>query len=224
MNPALAQLAESSREPSPASVTTRLINFAPSGTGKSNRHAGESNRMTGLAAASRPSMNTSKTTLGTIARFEPLLMPTRFSPLRLSGYYLCGIAPPLPHRHALSRTMGIPVDIIRLALIEDDRQVREGLAQLIGASPGHRCVAACASAEEALAQLPALKPEIVLMDIGLPGMSGIDCIRELKRLLLRLLAADNTRVGFSHSLRRRKNRAVLLLGTGRSRVVLVPLR
>jgi DNA-binding NarL/FixJ family response regulator len=79
--------------------------------------------------------------------------------------------------------MGIPADIIRLALVEDDRQVREGLAQLIGASPGHRCVAACASAEEALAQLPALKPAIVLMDIGLPGMSGIDCIRALKRLL-----------------------------------------
>ncbi|MCL4180032.1 MAG: response regulator transcription factor [Verrucomicrobia bacterium] len=79
--------------------------------------------------------------------------------------------------------MGIPADTIRLAIVEDDREVREGLARLIGASPGHRCVAACASAEEALAQLPALKPAIVLMDIGLPGMSGIDCIRALKRLL-----------------------------------------
>jgi DNA-binding NarL/FixJ family response regulator len=48
--------------------------------------------------------------------------------------------------------MGIPADIIRLALVEDDRQVREGLAQLIAASPGYQCVAACPTAEDALAQ------------------------------------------------------------------------
>src|SRR5262245_26231109 len=51
-NPALAQSAKSSREPSPASMATRLMNRAPSGIGTSNLHAGESTRITGLAAAS----------------------------------------------------------------------------------------------------------------------------------------------------------------------------
>lgn len=70
---------------------------------------------------------------------------------------------------------------VRVALVEDDAAVREGLALLVGGAPGFACVAACATAEEALARLPALAPDIVLMDIGLPGLSGIDCIRLLKR-------------------------------------------
>lgn len=77
-NPASAQSAKSSREPSPASVTARLIIRDPSGIGTSNRQAGDWTRMTGLDAASLPSMNTLKTTLGYLARFEPLLMPMRF--------------------------------------------------------------------------------------------------------------------------------------------------
>ena len=55
MKPALAQSAKSSREPSPASIATRLMILAPSGPGTSNRHASDSTRMTGLAAASLPS-------------------------------------------------------------------------------------------------------------------------------------------------------------------------
>jgi DNA-binding NarL/FixJ family response regulator len=69
---------------------------------------------------------------------------------------------------------------VRVALVEDDAQVRHGLRALIESSPACTCVAALGSAEEALAQLPSLNPEVVLMDIQLPGMSGIDCIRELK--------------------------------------------
>jgi len=69
---------------------------------------------------------------------------------------------------------------IRVALVEDDPQVREGLQSLLNSSPGFCCVAACASAEEALQRLPALIPDVVLMDIHLPGMSGIECIRRLK--------------------------------------------
>jgi DNA-binding NarL/FixJ family response regulator len=79
--------------------------------------------------------------------------------------------------------MANPAAAIRLALVEDDHQVREGLVQLMTPSPSYLCVAACPTAEDALARLPVLKPDVVLMDIGLPGMSGIDCIRELKRLL-----------------------------------------
>jgi len=70
---------------------------------------------------------------------------------------------------------------IRVALVEDDPQVREGLMSLINSAPGFHCAAACASAEEALKRLPPLSPEVVLMDIHLPGMSGIECIRRLKQ-------------------------------------------
>jgi DNA-binding NarL/FixJ family response regulator len=70
---------------------------------------------------------------------------------------------------------------IRVALVEDDPQVREGLVSLISSAPGFHCAAACASAEEALKRLPPLSPEVVLMDIHLPGMSGIECIRRLKQ-------------------------------------------
>ena len=70
--------------------------------------------------------------------------------------------------------------VIRVALVEDDRQVREGLRLLIDTSKTCRCVAAFGSAEEALARLPSLPTNVVLMDIDLPGLSGIECIRQLK--------------------------------------------
>ncbi len=72
---------------------------------------------------------------------------------------------------------------IRVAIVEDDRRVRENLALLIGAAPGFSCVASCASAEEAWQRLPAAAPEVVLMDIHLPGKSGIACVARLKLLL-----------------------------------------
>lgn len=72
---------------------------------------------------------------------------------------------------------------IRVAIVEDDRSVRENLSVLIDVAPGFRCVAACASAEEAWQQLPSLAPEVVLMDIHLPGKTGIDCVARLKNLL-----------------------------------------
>ena len=72
---------------------------------------------------------------------------------------------------------------IRVAIVEDDRSVRENLALLIGAARGFTCVAACASGEEALRRLPALYPEVVLMDIHLPGHNGITCVARLRELL-----------------------------------------
>ncbi len=60
-----------------------------------------------------------------------------------------------------------------VAIIEDDRLIREGLATLIDGAEGHRCVGAYRSMEEALAHPWKPVPNVVLVDIGLPGMSGI---------------------------------------------------
>lgn len=70
---------------------------------------------------------------------------------------------------------------IRVAVVEDNAGVRERWADLIGSAPGMRCVGAFSRGEEALAKIPALAPDVVLMDIGLPGMSGIECTARLKQ-------------------------------------------
>lgn len=72
---------------------------------------------------------------------------------------------------------------IRLAIVEDLDEERERLASLLAARPEFKCVAACATAEEALKTIPPLAPHIILMDIQLPGISGIDCVRRIKKVL-----------------------------------------
>ncbi|MGH8024151.1 MAG: response regulator [Limisphaerales bacterium] len=71
----------------------------------------------------------------------------------------------------------------KIAIVEDNRVIRESLMEFAQADPEFKCVCACASGEEALKILPRHEPEIVLMDIQLPNMSGIDCLAQLKRLL-----------------------------------------
>jgi DNA-binding NarL/FixJ family response regulator len=61
--------------------------------------------------------------------------------------------------------------------------VRENLALLISKAPGFSCVATCESAEEALLRLPSLVPDVVLMDINLPGKDGISCVAALREVL-----------------------------------------
>jgi DNA-binding NarL/FixJ family response regulator len=73
-----------------------------------------------------------------------------------------------------------PAEKASVALVEDNTGVRESLAVLINGAPGFRCVGAYANAEAALRQLPENWPDIVLMDINLPQMSGIDCVARLK--------------------------------------------
>ena len=68
----------------------------------------------------------------------------------------------------------------KVAIVEDNATLRQYLAELIGGTPGHRCVCVCASAEEALVQIPAHRPDVVLMDIHLPGESGIACTARLR--------------------------------------------
>lgn len=72
---------------------------------------------------------------------------------------------------------------IAVSLVEDDESVRQILAGWLRGSEGFQCVSEHATAENALAQLPAKKPSIVLMDINLPRMNGIECVRRLKPLL-----------------------------------------
>ena len=71
-------------------------------------------------------------------------------------------------------------EAIKVAIIEDQRKVREGLCMLIGGTEGYRCTGSFASMEEALPKIGYEVPDVVLVDIGLPGMSGIDGIRYLK--------------------------------------------
>jgi DNA-binding NarL/FixJ family response regulator len=71
----------------------------------------------------------------------------------------------------------------KVAIVEDSRSTRESLEAIVNLSPDCRCVCACASAEEALRELPRHQPEIVLMDIHLPGMNGVKCVPLLQNLL-----------------------------------------
>ncbi len=70
-----------------------------------------------------------------------------------------------------------------VAIVEDNAVMRKTFRQWIDAAPGFRCVVACATAEEALAEIPRLKPDVVLMDVHLPGESGIVCTARLKEAL-----------------------------------------
>jgi DNA-binding NarL/FixJ family response regulator len=72
---------------------------------------------------------------------------------------------------------------IRVAIVEDDEQVRENLARLVAETKGFECVATFASGEQALEALPRRTPDVVLMDINLPGISGVECVRRLKSML-----------------------------------------
>jgi DNA-binding NarL/FixJ family response regulator len=69
---------------------------------------------------------------------------------------------------------------IRLCLVEDDARLRGIMAGWLQREPGFHVVAHYGDAESALAALPADQPDVVLVDINLPGQSGIDCVRQLK--------------------------------------------
>ncbi len=86
---------------------------------------------------------------------------------------------------------------IKVMIVEDDTAVREGLAALINGSEGYECTHACSSAELALAQISDYMPDVVLMDINLPGMNGIECVVCLKNAypeiqVMMLTVFDNT--------------------------------
>ncbi len=70
-----------------------------------------------------------------------------------------------------------------VGIVEDDEVLRSALRRLIGEAPSCRCVATCATGEEGLEKLPPLAPDVVLMDLNLPQMSGTECIARLKELV-----------------------------------------
>src|SRR5438105_5914508 len=72
---------------------------------------------------------------------------------------------------------------IKVTIIEDDDWIRENLAHPIRQTHGFACCGSYASGELALNQMPSNIPDVVLMDINLPKMSGIDCVRKLKNVL-----------------------------------------
>lgn len=69
---------------------------------------------------------------------------------------------------------------INVSIVEDKKDIREGLTYLINSSEGYKCVGSFANGEEALEDIPRLDVHVVLMDINLPEMDGIACVRALK--------------------------------------------
>jgi DNA-binding NarL/FixJ family response regulator len=76
-----------------------------------------------------------------------------------------------------------PKPPLKVALVEDQPKARQSWSKLINSFPDFTCVCTCATGEKALRMIPAAKPDIVLMDIFLPRMSGIECTARLKEAM-----------------------------------------
>jgi DNA-binding NarL/FixJ family response regulator len=72
---------------------------------------------------------------------------------------------------------------VTVSIVEDNEKLRGTLARVLNRADGFECVSQYGSAEEALKELPKVTPEVVLMDINLPGMNGVECVRQLKQIL-----------------------------------------
>jgi DNA-binding NarL/FixJ family response regulator len=70
-----------------------------------------------------------------------------------------------------------------ISIVEDNDKLRATLAKVMDRAEGFRCVSHYGSAEAALENLPVIKPDVVLMDINLPGINGVECVRKLKVIL-----------------------------------------
>jgi len=71
--------------------------------------------------------------------------------------------------------------------VEDNAQLRNTLGKVINRADGFSCIGTYATAEEALESIPRNPPDVVLMDINLPGMNGVECVSELKKILPKIL-------------------------------------
>jgi RNA polymerase sigma factor (sigma-70 family) len=72
---------------------------------------------------------------------------------------------------------------ISVSIVEDNDKLRGTLARVLNRADGFHCASQYANAEDALKDLPQARPDVVLMDINLPGMNGVECVRQLKTLI-----------------------------------------
>src|SRR5882757_279986 len=70
--------------------------------------------------------------------------------------------------------------MISVSIVDDEKELRHSITTFVNGSPGFHCVSSYSSAETALKDLPNIKPDVVLMDINLGGMNGIECVEKLK--------------------------------------------
>jgi len=78
--------------------------------------------------------------------------------------------------------------MIKVSIVEDNDQLRATLARLLNRAEGFQCLSQHPDAESALAALPSAPPEVVLVDINLPGMNGVEFVRRLKQVAPAILA------------------------------------
>jgi len=76
---------------------------------------------------------------------------------------------------------------ITVAIVEDDAGVRQRLASMLSQAGDLRCIGEYANAEHALAEVPAQPPQVLLVDVNLPGINGVECVRHLSAQLPRVL-------------------------------------
>jgi RNA polymerase sigma factor (sigma-70 family) len=76
---------------------------------------------------------------------------------------------------------------ISVSIVEDNEKLRGTFARVLARAEGFSCASQYPSAEDALKDLPNVKPDVVLMDINLPGMNGVECVRQLKKILPQVL-------------------------------------
>jgi DNA-binding NarL/FixJ family response regulator len=85
------------------------------------------------------------------------------------------------HSPHSNRVTPSPSMTTTVSIVEDNRGTREELLKLFNRAPGTRCLRAYATAEEAVLGIPADPPHVAVVDINLPGISGIECVSQLKR-------------------------------------------
>lgn len=91
---------------------------------------------------------------------------------------------------------------ITVSVVEDDVRVRGSLARMVDSARKMICASQHSDAESALREIPVIKPHVVLMDINLPGMNGVECVHKLKALLpevqvVMLTVYENTNIIFN---------------------------
>jgi DNA-binding NarL/FixJ family response regulator len=87
------------------------------------------------------------------------------------------------HLFCLDGRMSAGIEMIKISIVDDDEGIRTGLAALIRRATDLRLVGDYSNAENALRDIPKRPPDVVLMDINLPGLNGVECVRQLKATL-----------------------------------------